>query len=329
MYSIRNRIKRLNTVDYVLIALVLTAILLTYLLILFPGQTSENQLIPTNLFKDFIRTIYYLNKTTTYMNRSIQGLEPKADLRIRDVDELINKLESTVSNLEALKRASGGTLSSLGEKLYRSAKAYRDIAYSIKYTLASVNETKEAYYEIKHILDLLNRCEIDRAIQEYEKIKPLLEQLRKNISMTYNKLLKVNENALWTEDHKLARKRALHVLEKAYNMVDQFIKLMEYAKKHSEALKEMCRFLHGQQSQLSNNTINSLKEIVGSIDKEKLSKNPVGTQINELLTTIQSAIEASKQQKHQKGNGAIGQQESGEQKTPGSGAGYREVTEDD
>jgi len=327
----RFRLKGLKKTDIALALLIVSALTVSLLLLYTPVSSEEG--VTAKLPETFTKTIYYLNKSTTYLQRSING-EDVEEIDIDVINNITNELERAVEIFEERKRLGNGALSSLDRELYYASIAYRDIAYSINYIVDSTNYLEDEYYVMKDILEKLIECRVDEALSEYYKIRDQLIVVRDKLAKAYNIISNVSDNDLLSKDHVDAKYEALDRIARAYNMVNEFIELMDSVDKNSDAVKNMCRYIHGQSSGLSSQDIGGLNQIAGSVDKNKLINNPLGSEESEFISMINSVLKDYMGRKNDnEGQNNIGRpfgpSPENPSNKPGSGAGYREAVEDD
>ncbi len=288
-----------------------------------------------SLPQTLVRVAYYLNKTTGNIDSIDKTGKTKSTVLYPEIEGVYEKLEITRTELKY-------TDSPLSKKLINTVNQYIGLAKASMYLYNASEIYSSIKSSLKNALEDIEYCRIDEGVQEYLGVRDKLLDLIGYINSTIGELEQINSTHLVSQDHVNILNRSLNVSKRIQEELLEYYRFMEKVVAYKEVLKKMCRIIHGSGESISGEELNTLSNFVGSVDTGKMGS--FGSSAGNIVTTIKSFIEqygeemdtegsgggnhgSGMEVNNTSGNSGIGP--SNEEGAGGSGAGYREVSEDD
>jgi len=279
--------KHIASISIPLLLAIIIALLLYYT---YNPGTSESKNDYFSIPRDFVKAIEHLKNSVYSLTNASEGFSYMS-IPMKDLEDLYTRLEEYSLGIDV-------GYGSLGNKLMEAARNYAlcvNASKDIASTLPIVANTSKILREALRDLQL---CRIDKALEEYSRVRESVEYIMDNLGKASINLISIDPKALLSNKHRevvnLSIDRVVDTLD-MYRSIDRLFNIVE---SYRNLLKIACSG-KGIDRGSGMNIINSLNSIQGS---GELAWEIVNTK-NTIVDMIKKSM-LSNESSEAQGNGA-------------------------
>jgi hypothetical protein len=296
------------------VSIVIIVFSILYLVLSFLPRSAVS--ISINVLEEYVKTVVYLNKSSTAIVKKLTGFVADPGVGIGEVSGTRDRIKIYLANITFIYGSQNTFFAKVASNYLSIADASIDTLQALQIVNRSIDIFREA-------LSLLAMCRVDEALNRFRVVEEDIVKAIDNLSRALNSLLKVN-TSLISENHVPVVNMSRRRIESSLNSLLNAYILMKIAEMYRDEIETLC-------INTSALPIQTLQQLANEIKNVKptgpLSQDISNTQ-NILITLINKAIQQQQGQEESCQCGGQGQVERPSE-GQGGGAGYVPPESDD
>ncbi len=257
---------------YIVPLILLLLTLLSYLYLNKPvGETRKEENLFKKLTRIFVETSYYLNITTNDLSDAYYiGINST-----RDLSNQLNSLEKEYSDLweeYIIYKLFVVNKSSLMNKMWRAYIAYYHLTNTTVIDHGVSKRLGSLIDRIKESLEYLKKCDVDKALNIYSRVKPEIMETMYLLNKSLTNLSMAKPSDLLNKKHVVLRNKTIDLIEEILDGLSKYISLMETVAKNPDTYRNMCIYVREGLGKPGEDEKNMARNITIILDNPSMGK---------------------------------------------------------
>lgn len=233
---------------YIVPPLVLTMLILIYMLMPTKTVESSEYDVEKKLTNLFVKTVFYLNLTTSDLEKAYYMKMNSSRNLDQDYRELVKEYEDLYQNY-FLYNVMSGKYSELVRKLWDAYINYRRL---LNTSIGEYNSTNRISYlmsKIEASLDYLKKCSVEEALKIYGEIEPEIHYILNLLKNTLDNATGVDDSKLLNNQHVALKEEAVDLLKKINSSLNRYLEIMRIVEKNKAVYENLCNYINSDQTE--------------------------------------------------------------------------------
>jgi len=277
---------------------------------------SEEREELAELPKEFLKAVYYANKTTRALQEILSGEKPRSIPSSREAVQVSRKIEKLLEEIE-------GSKTRLAQRLREMGEAYSSLAYASGNASRAASIMKRVVDSLLAALEDLDKCEVEGFLDKYSRIRGEIDNAATLLRESLYNLALIDPRLLASPSHIEVYKEFNKSVSNLLLLFDRTTRIYSVAKSSQDLLERLCKESRNMPPHsTSERDAKMFLEKIGckncSPRNCPLASTGLGHPLADLLLRLQNMANWSNRHKADNGQGGIG-----------GGAGYGEPESDD
>lgn len=233
---------------YIVPPLILTTLILIYMLMPTKQVESSEYDLEKKLTNLFVKTAFYLNLTTSDLEKAYYMKMNSSRNLDQDYRELVKDYEDLYQNY-FLYNVMSGKYSDLVNKLWNAYINYRRLLNTSIGEYNLTNRISDLMRKIEASLDHLKKCNVEEALKIYGEIEPEIRIILKLLKNTLDNATRVDNSKLLNNQHVALKEEAVDLLEKINSSLNRYLEIMNIVEKNKAIYQNLCNYINSDQTE--------------------------------------------------------------------------------